>query len=860
MTEPLERETPIGDLARMVQEAAAGGGCVAVVHGEAGIGKSSVITAGRHRWSDDVRVLVGYCDDLAIPRPLGPLRDLAPHLGPGLAAALFAEDRESVFGALRGEFIGGRATVLAVEDLQWADEATLDVLHFLVRRIADLPLALILTYRDEGVAANHRMRRLLGTVASSERVRHIALQPLTAAGVRRLSAGTGVDADWLYSVTAGNPFFVTEVIRYGPDTGDTPPTVVDAVLARTHHLGAEARAALEQLAMIPSTIELPVVTALVGEAINELPAAERLGLITSTPQHVSFRHELTRRALADSLTPGRQIELERRALAVLAARPGTDPSRLVHHAMRAGDANAVVRHGTTAARDASRTGAHREAVSHYRSVLAHRDRLSATDLAEVLEEYAVECQTTADFIGATRTLKEAVGLRRQGTDRSALGEALRRLSSALTFDEDHLSAESAAQEAVDVLSGTGDTRLLALAHSNRAMLHLRASEYPQALDWAERATAHARASDDPAVLSTALNHLGTAQWSLGEPHIGHDTLLNSLRIAAAADVSAEVCRAHINLAWTLLDNLRLDEAETHIQAATGVAEATEQFSSIGFVQPHQALLAFYRGHWDEMDRVAEANPEVRPPMSQWVISVVRGHAAIRRGRPEDEALPPSISEFGQVRDLPRVGLLASARAEAAWLRGDRDAVRRHAEPVYEWARRLRHPRWEHELGHWLTRAGCPVEPTPGPYELQDQGRHAEGAAGWVAAGMPYEQAAALAQSEDPELWIAALPLLDRLGALPLGRAVRRRLRRQGIRASRGPGRATRDNPAGLTQRQIEIARMVSHGWSNARIADALALSVRTIDNHVAAVMAKLDVKTRHDVHDRLLQLSITTEL
>lgn len=609
--------------------------------------------------------------------------------------------------------------------------------------------------------------------------------------------------------------------------------------------------------MIPSAVESWLVEALIADRVGDLQAAERAGLIVATPQQVSFRHELTRRAIADSLPMAYQVALNGRVLAALTAHADVDPSRLVHHAIAAGDAAAVVRHGVAAARDAVRTRAHREAVAHYRAVLAHRDRLPAGELAAVLEGYAAECLIVADVATATTALIEAVELRRGGSDRKALGEALRRLSATQAWDEPGPLPEPVIREAIDVLTETGDNRLLPPAYSHLAFLHLRASQYPEALRYGQRAVELARTLDEPAMLSQALNHLGSAQW-LGEPAVGQQTLEESLRVALAAGPPYDASRAHMNLALELIEDLRLAEAKTHIEQVIELAEATEQFVQRGFAQPYQALLAFYTGEWDAADRVAKTDEELRPPIADRLMSVVRARVAVRRGHLEADALLALISAQAPSRDVQRVGLLAAGQAEAAWLRADLDAVRRHAEPAYEWACRLGNRRWQQDLGHWLVRAGVRLGDCTflGPYELQHQGLYAEAAARWQAAGMPYEQADALAQSEDPDDLLAALSILDRLGAQPLARMVRERLRRQGVRPPRGSVTKMSDNTAGLTDRQIEVARLLARGWSNAQMAASLKLSVRTIDNHVAAVLAKLQVRRRREVLNRLDQMGV----
>jgi predicted ATPase len=230
----LEREHELAALAAAVREAAAGTGSVALVSGEAGIGKSSLVEALPSVLPPEGRLLVGYCDDLATRRTLGPFRDLVGGVGAELARALReGTDRYRLLEALRTELSwAGHPTVLVVEDVHWADEATLDVLRYLVRRAAGLPVVLLLTYRDDEIDPDHPVRHLLGLISRTDRVRRLPLARLSPDAVRQLSAASPLDSRDVYAVTSGNPFFVTEVIAAG-DATHPPPTIVDAVLART---------------------------------------------------------------------------------------------------------------------------------------------------------------------------------------------------------------------------------------------------------------------------------------------------------------------------------------------------------------------------------------------------------------------------------------------------------------------------------------------------------------------------------------------------------------------------------------------------------------------------------------------------
>lgn len=189
----LERERELAVLAAAARDAASGAGCVALVFGEAGIGKSSLVEAVRALLPAEGRMLVGYCDDLATKRTLGPFRDLVGSVGTELARVLRdGDDHDRVLGALRAELDWpGHPTVLVVEDVHWADEATLDALRFLARRVARLPVVLLLTYRDDELTRENPAQGLIGLASAVERVHRLPLERLSAEAVRQLSAEIG---------------------------------------------------------------------------------------------------------------------------------------------------------------------------------------------------------------------------------------------------------------------------------------------------------------------------------------------------------------------------------------------------------------------------------------------------------------------------------------------------------------------------------------------------------------------------------------------------------------------------------------------------------------------------------------------
>ena len=278
LVDVLERAAELEALSAAVAEAGRGRGRVVLVAGEAGIGKTTLVRAFLAAVSGQVRPLVGGCDDLIAPRTFGALRDAARAARGPLAAALAAGlDRDGVFGALLDELAGGaRPAVLVVEDVHWADDATLDLVRLLGRRIDALPAVLVLTYRPDQPADGPSLPRLLGAFTGPH-VRRLTPAPLTPAAVGQLAARVGADPAAVLAATAGNPFFVTEVLGrpHQPRFRRRWPTRCSRGWRRSTRSPVEP---IERLAVIPAPATRRLVEIL-PDGLLGLAPAERLGLV-----------------------------------------------------------------------------------------------------------------------------------------------------------------------------------------------------------------------------------------------------------------------------------------------------------------------------------------------------------------------------------------------------------------------------------------------------------------------------------------------------------------------------------------------------------------------------------------------------
>jgi DNA-binding CsgD family transcriptional regulator len=579
-------------------------------------------------------------------------------------------------------------------------------------------------------------------------------------------------------------------------------------------------------------------------------------MLVVTEGRVGFRHELARRVVELSLPPMRRVDYHRGALEALAA-AGAEPSRLVHHAIAAGDGQAVARHATAAAGEAARAEAHREAAAFARLALEHRAAAAgALDRLEVARLHGVAASALHArnrFGEAAEHADRAVEIwDASGSAPHELGEALLISARMSTLVADPGAARVKALRALEVLEPLGPSRALALCYSTLGAQHAVSAGFEAAASWAERALDLAPTVGATDVAAHALCYRGVAQVSLGR-HAGFDDLRQSVEIAERVDHGDYLSIAAHNLAVLLIRSGRPVEAEPWLAIGGRAAREHGLDHALFRIEAQQCHVAMLRGAWAEAERglrrLLEQGDDPRANLVNPLAFL--GRILARRGDPEAGPLVERAWGLAAATgEDQKMAIAAGARIEATWLAGDQAAVRAIGAELLAVATRARHALLRGEVLRYLRRAGQAVEPFPGcppPLAAGIADDWEKAAALWEEAGSPYEQALELTESPDLEVVGRGLRILDDLGAVATAGLVRRRLRRRGVSGvPRGPRASTRANPGRLTDRQLDVLALLAEGATNAEIAERLYLSRRTVDNHVAALLTRLGVGSRHE--------------
>jgi DNA-binding NarL/FixJ family response regulator len=563
------REQERSQLQAAVAEARAGRGSLVLLAGEAGVGKT--VLARRVLQESDLAVLQGAGLQGGAPA-YWPLTAALPQLGgaPGADRAALCDRVVSAFAAVAA---AGPAAIF-LDDLQWADEGTLDMLAVLAPTLETQALLVVGAYRSDEMPRGHPLRRLRSELRRQGRLHELAVEPLGAAetgALLRAIVGEEVAPSLLRVVverTGGLPFFVEELgavlaagERLRPGLGGLelsdgdqlplPEHVRDAVLLRAAGLDDEARAALTAAAAMGQSFDPQLVIAIAG--LSDWPGeAVRRGIVREEARgRLAFRHDLVREAFYGEIGWAQRPALHRVIAEALEA-DGAPATVVAEHWARGREPDRA-RRSFLAAADA------------FRAVHAYRDGARAIRRAlELWPEGAEEparldalgdlgrCSELAgDLGGAVRAWREAAEGRRARGEPEGFGEALRKLAGVLELQgrwEDALAAREEAAAAFAAAARPGDAAAERLA----AATHLRsAASFRAALALLESAKAEALAAVRPDLEARILGLEGNVRARMGEGGAAVELVRAGLALALEHNLSGAAAEIYQRLADSL---------------------------------------------------------------------------------------------------------------------------------------------------------------------------------------------------------------------------------------------------------------------------------------------------------------------
>ena len=854
-----ERATDLSLMGRAFEAARQGNGGTIVICGSAGMGKTSLVESFVEE-REDATVFVGGCDDLIAPRSFGPFRDMARTSGLLPDELVRNPNREDLLDALMDVLDRpSRPAVVVVEDAHWADDASIDVLRYLTRRIVSMHALLIVTVRHREVDRRHPVRNLLAGPTSTAPTL-VELRPLSPEAVvemvdtlRADGREPGLDPRSLHDVSGGNPFLLLQLLT--ADRDDLARSARETLVARAERLSPEGRAVLQVLSVLPEGADPTVARMLFGERADALHEAEGSGLLTSTADRIRFRHELGRTAIIDSMSFGERMAATNEVLdAVIDT--GADPTLLVHLARAAGDGRRATRFAIEVLDDGLAPTNQRETWKLTRIALECTVELSPERIADLNLAAAAAGQVTNNHAESVRHAQKAVDLLvEQGSDPDRLTTAFLTLARALGGTGDHHRAAEALHRAKELLDAGPTTETSVRCNTLLASSAMIAGDIDRAV---AQATESIDLADGNGWTQELVYALGVRGAALGGPmnETGLADLERAIELGAMHGPADRHAANLHNLSVLHLRNADAASAEDLVDEAERYSREHGLDNLLFHSQVQRAHVLIHQGRTAEAEALIDDIVDRAPDPGAIKASADAALARIwtRRGDPRAASLVEQAwSNAVATGEVQKIAIAGLARLELMWLQGGDEPLRRFAHHLAGLGERHRHQRLRADALRMLQRLGERVEPfegCPPPLAAALAGDHRRAAELWAEAGQPYEQALELVESTDTSIAFEALRLLDRAGATRTADRVRQRLRVRGLQGvPRGPRKAADGAVPVLTDRQADVLRLIARDMTNQQIAEELFVSRRTVDNHVSAILSRLGVDGRHEAVD-----------
>lgn len=862
--ELIERAGFLSLLQTKFEEVAAGEGHCILVSGEAGIGKTSLVKAFCKEKSDDCSIYQGTCDALFTPRPLAPLYDILWQLGAeGWESGGSLADRAGLFNRFYQELSGRKSiTLIVFEDIHWADEATLDFIKFLARRISRVHCLFILTCRDDEIHSGHPVRNVLGQLPPDSFTR-LRLTALSRQAVEKMAGEKGYSGEDVYGISGGNPFYVNEILAsYSPGI---PDNIKDSVLSVFNRQEEKTKQVWQILSVLPTGFEIGYLEKMEPLYASAIAKCLDAKILLLKGDRLSFKHELYRRTIETSLSPFVRMALNKKILELFRDAFETDREieRIIHHAKNANEYDLVVHYAPLAAMQAACLGAHVEASKLYFSAIEYYQGKDKNMLVQLYELYAYECYLTNKIKEAIIYQGRALNIWKEKGDVEKTGNALCFLSRLWWFDGKRKQAETYAGEAIEVLTGQPSSRAKAMAFSNMSQLKMLSDQMTECIYWGEKAIAMAGELDNDEIRCHALNNIGSVQMRIkAYKEKGMAALRQSLDLALKNSLHEHAARAFTNLGSDAVKIKDYPFAKEILDEGIRYCEERQLDSWKTYMLSCKATLLLETGCWHEAFCIAGQliKNEDQPPIVTIGALIVVATIKMRRG--DMEILPLLMQAKTKALDAmepQRVLPVLVALLEYEWLKGqpciEQDIIDRaigltgQASALYV----------SHEFGFWLEKVRQQRLPHWKPYEeyCADNPKKALKAAGiWERLGCPFQQALMLSEGGDIDKK-KALIIMQQLGANTVYEKLKQDMRTYGIKGiPRGIRKTTQSNPALLTDRELNVLVLLKENLQNKEIGARLFISAKTVDHHISSILFKLDVNSRAKAVQEAVRIGI----
>jgi DNA-binding CsgD family transcriptional regulator len=597
------RATELARLTAALERATQGSGSVLLLCGEAGIGKSRLAEEATAASS---AVLRGAATE-GSAMPYGPIVDalrsqlrdqprsladcgpLLPHLAlllPELGEPAAETDRATIFEAVRcalAHLSAEQPLTVFLDDLQWSDETTLELLAALADPLQRLPVLVIAAYRSDGLPRGHRLRWLRNELRRGGRLEELSLEPLDRKGVAELlgvllpEPASPSLARTVHDRTMGSPFFVEELVaalqlrdslrpgRQGLELVDEdevplPDTVREAILVGSSALSEQARVAAEAAAVAGQQLDLHLVAELSSDAgLAELIES---GLLEERgPGRAAFRHALAQEALYAEVPWMRRRDVHRRLAEAIEAAEGSH-LELATHWLGAGDELAARDELVRAAQQSEQLQAHRDATRAASQALELWPEEEADGLRlETLERFARCAQFAGEMAEAAKGWRELAASCSRREDGAGYARAQRSLASVHDLTGERDAAFAARRLAADSFAAADLPVEAALERLAMADHHRRSARYRDAIELTEVAAAEASGAGRVDIRARLLGLQGVAQAKGGSYEEGLATVRAGLALALEEDLTPVAAELYQRLGLVLCDASDYRQAE-----------------------------------------------------------------------------------------------------------------------------------------------------------------------------------------------------------------------------------------------------------------------------------------------------------